>query len=83
INETSSSFNDRMIAFVSLLFETDFGRRSRLLTTSTTLLFLKAMNDAKLEYDERKDRHKKLNAEVELLTESTYEKNRELADKQQ
>lgn len=42
-----------------------------------------AMNDAKLEYDERKDRHKKLNAEVELLTESTYEKNRELADKQQ
>lgn len=42
-----------------------------------------AMNDAKLEYDERKERHQKLNAEVELLTETTYEKNRELADKQQ
>lgn len=42
-----------------------------------------AMNDAKLEYEERKERHQKLTAEVDLLTESTYEKNRALADKQQ
>ncbi|QIK70118.1 chromosome segregation protein SMC [Erysipelothrix sp. HDW6C] len=41
------------------------------------------MNDAKLEYDDRKERHTELSAEVEFLVESNYERNRKIADQQQ
>lgn len=41
------------------------------------------LNDAKLEYDDRKARHQELSAEVEMLVENSYERNRKLADQQQ
>ncbi len=43
---------------------------------------LKAMlNDAKIEFDDRKKRHQELNAAVEILVQSNFERNQELADK--
>ncbi|QIK57469.1 chromosome segregation protein SMC [Erysipelothrix sp. HDW6A] len=44
---------------------------------------LALLNDARLEYEDRKSRHESLNAEVELLVEESYERNRKMADQAQ